>query len=204
VLATFGPRKVFADVSIIITPEHMHGHQDAEQLAISLATLGADLEVLGNLLDIKGVAEALPEGLGAIAKEGGMAASGLPDSPTDAVVKVLELTAKLGAIVAESAGRWMGDIDVFHVRIVRFVRSVHLEWREQWRCEDGVWRCRRTLHRELGQLERGHVQEWENVVKAELAQRFARQGQAISAQLAAVRAELEAFVKRYAEGDCGC
>jgi hypothetical protein len=195
---------VFADFSIIITPDRRHGHQDAEQLAINLATLGADLEFLGNLLDIKGVAGALPEGVGSIVKEGAVAASGVPDSPTDAVVKVLELTAKLGAIVAESAGRWMGDIDVFHVRIVRFVQSVHLEWREQWVCEGGVWRCHRVLHRQVGSLERGSVQEWENVLKGELEGRFARQGQAIGSQLAALRAELEAFVSRYAEGDCGC
>lgn len=204
VLATFGPRKVFADVSITVTPDRMHGAQDAEELRISLATLGADLEFLGNLLDAQGVAGALGEGLGAIAKEGAITASGIPDSPTDAVVKVLELTAKLGAIVAEKAGEWMEGIDVYHVRVVRFVRSVHLEWREQWMCEDGVWRCRRTLFSELGRLERGQSNEWENVLQAELPHRVGGQGRAIAAQLEAVKAELEAFTRRYTAGDCGC
>jgi hypothetical protein len=204
VLATFGPRKVFADVSIIVTPDRMHGAQDGQELAITLSALGADLEFLGNLLDIHGVAGALGEGKVAIAKEAGIAYSGIPDSPTDAVVKVLELTAKLGAIVAGKADEWMGNIDVFTVRIVRFTKSVHAEWREQWVCENGVWRCKRTLFSEVGPLERGQVTQWENVLKAELPERVDRQGRAIASQLQAVKAEIEAFKQRYTAGDCGC
>ena len=53
-------------------------------------------------------------------------------------------------------------------------------------------------------MERGQQTQWENVTKPELPDRVDRQMRAITGQLQAVKAEIEAFKNLYKAGDCGC
>lgn len=203
VIERFGPRQVPVDFSLTVQSEGIRRSEEAEELAISLGQLGADLDFLGSM--IGGVEAGLAGGAGRYGEAAagvGTVMADIPTSPAQLATEILERTAKLGSTVAAAVGRWTKTHELYTIRSTIFVVTMEMVWQRRWVCEDGSWRCRVELVTRSSKLQRGRSVVESDLLFDEMRVRAARRSQSLEAHIRREMAEVHAFATKHQPGPC--
>jgi hypothetical protein len=173
---------VDVDFSIIVEPEGIRDVEGAQAMAFDLGNLARDLDLAGSLLGgassgtsivggiggmrsgtyvtgagglISGTVSGLMTGAGASVGSGQMEIS-IPTSPPEVISEVLEVTARLGSIVAGKVGEWLQMNELYHVRIRFFRQTLTATPHEIWECQGNEWVCAEKVYEiTIGRLQQG-------------------------------------------------